>query len=206
MTARFPHVTLAVVAGALLIASARALHPMLIYDRDKILADEFWRMFTGHWVHLSTRHLVLDVCAMALVGCLIERKDHTRFGILCIVGPFLISAVSLFAAPDMNRYYGLSSLAMAAWTFLASRNLMLRQSPLLSAVMLVVGAAKILFELSSANAFFISSNTPEIRVAVISHIAGAIIGALFAILPTCVSNQRRAKQVRSESPNYSRQV
>jgi rhomboid family GlyGly-CTERM serine protease len=206
MTARFPRVTLAVVAGAFLIASAPALHAVLIYDRDKILAGELWRMFSGHWVHLSTRHLVLDVSAMAFIGYLIESKNNTRFGILCMVGPFLISAASLFAAPNMTRYYGLSSLAMAAWTFLASRNLILRQSPLLSAVILVAAAAKIFFELSSATGFFVPSYNPQIRVAVTNHIAGAIIGALFAILPTCVSNQRRAKQVCSESPDYSRQV
>jgi rhomboid family GlyGly-CTERM serine protease len=206
MIARLPRVTLAVVAGALLIASAPALHAVLIYDRDKILAGELWRMFSGHWVHLSTRHLVLDVSAMAFIGYLIESKNNAHFAVLCMVGPFLISAISLFTAPEMHRYYGLSALALAAWTFLALHNLILRQSPLLSSLMLAAVGAKILFELSSANAFFVPSNDPQIRVAVVSHIAGAIIGAVFAILPTCVSNERRAKQVRSESPDYSRQV
>ena len=61
-------------------------------------------------------------------------------------------------------------------------------------------------QLTSANALFVPSHTPEIRVAVTSHIAGAIVGVLFAVLPSCVSDERRAKQVRSESPDYSRQV
>jgi rhomboid family GlyGly-CTERM serine protease len=206
MNKRLPHVTLAMLAGALLIASAPALRPLLIYDREQILAGELWRMFTGHWVHLSLRHLLLDVSAMALIGWLAETNNRARFAILCLFAPILISLSSLIFAPDMHRYYGLSALAMTAWTFLAFRNLITRKLRVLSSAMLTAAVAKILFELASANALFVPSHTPEIRVAVISHVAGTMIGALFAILPACVSQERRAKQVRSESPDYSRQV
>lgn len=206
MTRRFPYVTLIVVAGALLIASAPALHPFLIYDRDRILAGELWRMFTGHWVHLSTRHLVLDLSAIAVIGAVAETKSKSRFTILCLLGPFLISAVSLIATPNMDHFYGLSSLALAAWTFLASRNLVARESPAISIAMLSGAVAKIAFELSTANGLFVPSHSAEVRVAVVSHIAGAIVGMLFAIVPTCVSHERRAKQVCSESPDYPRQV
>jgi rhomboid family GlyGly-CTERM serine protease len=206
MNSRFPRVTFAVVAGALLVASAPALHTFLVYDRDKILAGELWRMFTGHWLHLSMRHLVLDVSAMGVIGWIIETRNHPRFGTLCLFAPWLISAISMTFNPNMHQYYGLSALAMAAWTFLASRNLITRSALALSITMLSAAFVKILFELTSANALFVPSHTPEIRVAVTSHIAGAIVGVLFAVLPSCVSDERRAKQVSSESPDYSRQV
>jgi rhomboid family GlyGly-CTERM serine protease len=204
MIKRIPLVTLTVVAGALLIASVPAFHQLLIYDRERILAGEFWRMFTGHWVHLSPRHLLLDASAVAAIGSLAETNNRVRFATLCLLAPILISAASLILAPDMHRFCGLSAVAMAAWTFLASNSLVAHKSPALSIAMLAAALAKILFELTSENALFDPSHDQQIRVAVVSHIAGAFIGALFAILPACVSEGRRAKQVRSESPDYSR--
>jgi rhomboid family GlyGly-CTERM serine protease len=206
MIKRIPYVTLTVMAGALLVANRPTLQTLLIYDRERILAGEFWRTFTGHWVHLSPRHFLLDVSALAVIGWLAETNNRARLATLCLLAPILISAASLILVPEMHRYCGLSALAMAAWTFSASNNLVAHKSPALSIAMLAAALAKILFELTSANALFDPSTDQHIRVAVVSHIAGALIGALFAILPACVSGERRAKQVRSESPDYSRQV
>ena len=198
MNKQVPFVTLAAVTGALLLASAPALQPFLIYDRERIHAGELWRTFTGHWVHLSSRHLLFDVFAFGVIGWLAETNNRARFATLCLLAPVLISVTSLIFAPEMHRYCGLSALALAVWTFLATRNLVVRNSRTIAIAMLAAAFAKILFELTNANSLFVPSNSPEIRVAVISHIAGAIVGVLFA-----VQNERGFKGAR---PHVARTI
>lgn len=189
MQSQVPSVTLAIVAGALLVASAPALQPFLIYDRDLIFAGEFWRMFTGHWVHLSTRHLILDVCSLAILGSLLETRNQPAFRNFILIAPWLISVASLIFAPDMQRYYGLSALATAAWTFLAAEIYFEQKSPWIPLAMFAAAAAKILFELHTSASLFIPFHTPEIRIATTSHLTGALLGPFFARPPKTPLNQ-----------------
>ncbi|HUS35103.1 MAG TPA: rhombosortase [Verrucomicrobiae bacterium] len=200
---RVPVITLTIIAGALLIAGAPALQELLVYDREKILGGEFWRLSTGHFVHLSREHLVWDVAAFAMIGASIEGKEIRRFGLLCLIAPWLISICSLVLEPQMNRYAGLSALAMAALVFFALR----QNSRSVAGTVLALAAAKITFELAAGASIFIEAASPEIRVASLSHLVGALVGAAFALpIPSCLSSLRWAKQVRSESPDYSRQI
>jgi len=203
MKARVPWLTFAVVAGALLVATGPAARDLLIYDRERILAGEFWRMFTGHWVHFSARHLLVDVTAFAVIGSVIEAKNLPNFSALYAFGPFFIGVASLVFDSDMRRYGGLSALALGAFVFLAIHGF--RENGTLAIV-------KILYEIRFGAALFVPSSDSTICVAVTSHIAGALVGALVAAsaflkpVPACVSFYARAKQGRSESPNHSRQV
>jgi rhomboid family GlyGly-CTERM serine protease len=201
---RVPVITLTIIAGALLIAGAPALQELLIYDREEILGGEFWRLFTAHFVHLSRGHLVWDVAVVAMIGAFIEGKEmRGRFGLLCLVAPWLISLGSLTFEPQMYRYAGLSALAMAALVFFALR----QNSRLVAVTSLALAAAKITFELTTSASIFVGTASPEIRVASLSHFTGALVGAAFALpIPSCLSWLRWAKQVRSESPDHSRQI
>jgi len=184
-----PRITLSAIAGALLVASAPALQPFLIYDRERIFAGELWRMFTGHWVHLSTRHLILDVCSLAILGWILETRNPFGFRNFILIAPWLISVASLIFAPDMQHYYGLSAVATAAWTSLATQIFFEQKSPWIPLAMFAAAAAKILFELNTATSLFVPFNTPEIRIAVTSHVAGALFGPFFARLPKTPLNQ-----------------
>src|SRR5438445_193707 len=146
---RVPWATLAVTAGALLIAAAPASRDLLIYDRDRIFSGEFWRMFTGHWVHLSLRHLLIDVCAFGIIGSIIEARQLPNFRRLCFFAPWLIGIASLQFAPEMQRYGGLSALVLSVFVFLAVQGLRYGGlSRIGSLTMLVLATAKLLFELN----------------------------------------------------------
>jgi rhomboid family GlyGly-CTERM serine protease len=200
---RVPVITLTIIAGAVLIAGAPALQELVVYDREKILGGEVWRLFTGHFVHLSWEHLIWDFAAFAMIGAVIEGKEMRRLGMLCFTAPWLISIGSLALEPQMYRYAGLSALAMAALVFFALR----QNSRLVGATILALAAAKITFELTTSASIFVGTASPEIRVASLSHFTGALVGAAFALpIPSCLSWLRWAKQVRSESPDHSRQI
>jgi rhomboid family GlyGly-CTERM serine protease len=198
---RVPKITIAIIAGALFIAAAPALSEFSIYDRHNILAGELWRLFTGHFVHLSREHLLWDITAFAIVGFIIEARKISRFGTLCLLAPLLISAASFVIEPQMHRYAGLSALTMAALVFFALH----QDNRATATILITLAAAKITFELTSNTSLFLPSTHPEIRVASLSHLLGAVTGALFALpIPSCLWPLHWAKQVRSESPDHSR--
>ena len=199
---RVPKITLAIIAGALFIAAAPALGDLFIYDRERILDGELWRLFTGHFVHLSLTHLAWNIAAFAIIGFLIERKQLPHFAILCAFAPCLISGTSLVLETQMHRYAGLSALIMSALVFFA----LCQTNRAPTIILLSLTCAKIAFELTSQTSIFVPTTTPEIRVAALSHLTGAIVGAAFALIPSCLSRLRWAKQVRSESPDHSRQI
>src|SRR5207253_1967822 len=156
------------------------LQPVLLYDRDRIFAHEIWRMFTGHWVHLSTPHLIYDTAAFAIIASLIERHWRYELAALCFLGPWLISAASLSFVPDMQQYYGLSALAIAAGTFLAAKKFEQgRAGQRIAIVMLIAAFTKIAFELWSNQSVFLPSHEAQIRVAAISHLIGAVVRLCF---------------------------
>jgi rhomboid family GlyGly-CTERM serine protease len=85
----------------------------LEYRRDAILAGEIWRLWSGHLVHYSATHAVLDGLA-----CLILASALTLIGSrfvllrLAVIAP-AISLVLFVWAPAMTIYRGASGLAMA---------------------------------------------------------------------------------------------
>ncbi len=76
-------------------------------------------MFTGHWVHFSTSHLIYDSFALGVAGWIIETQKLRNFGLICLLAPWLISGALLLAEPQMEWFGGLSALATTAVVYLA---------------------------------------------------------------------------------------
>jgi rhomboid family GlyGly-CTERM serine protease len=177
---RLPVITLLLVSGGLVIALFPGWSPWLIYDRSAILSGEIWRMFTGHWVHFSISHLVYDLLVLGIAGWIIENQKLPRFGWLCLVAPWFISAVLLLFEPQMKVFGGLSALATTAIVYLALFGLH-DVSPwrwvCLAALLGIAG--KILFELTTGRTIFVTTKDIPVAVSVASHISGALIALLF---------------------------
>jgi len=83
----------------------------LSFDRPAITAGEFWRLLSGHFVHLGVSHLILNAAGLLLIWTLIG----TSFirGQWLIVSLFTIFGIDLgfwFREPDLHWYVGLSGL------------------------------------------------------------------------------------------------
>jgi rhomboid family GlyGly-CTERM serine protease len=177
---RLPVITLLLAGGALVIALFPGWSSWLIYDRPAILSGEIWRMFTGHWIHFSTSHLVYDLLALGIAGWIIETKNLPHFGWLCLLAPWLISAVLLVSEPQMNLFGGLSALATTAIVYLALFGL--HDAPpwrwvCLAALLGIAG--KIFFEMSTGRMIFVTTGNVPVTVSVAGHISGALIALLF---------------------------
>lgn len=99
------------VVGVLAEAAGDVARGWLRFDREAIAAGEWWRLLSGHVVHLGASHLVLNVAALLLLWWLVGAS-------LPLAGWFLIVASSIacidlglwFLESDLSWYVGLSGL------------------------------------------------------------------------------------------------
>jgi rhomboid family GlyGly-CTERM serine protease len=177
---RPPIITLFLVGAAVLIAQFPGWSTWLVYDRTAILSGEIWRMFTGHWVHFSTSHLVYDSLALGMAGWMIETRKLPNFGWLCLLTPWLVSGVLLLAEPQMRWFGGLSALGTTAVVYLALCGLHdtgLWRWACLVTLMGVVG--KIGCEIATGHMIFVNAVNSSMTVSTASHVAGGLLALAF---------------------------
>src|SRR5690242_17553463 len=74
----------------------------LAFDRQAILAGEIWRLWTGHLVHFSPLHALVDTAVLFLVSGIAVRETGTRSTCLALAaGAPLISLGLLLVAPEL---------------------------------------------------------------------------------------------------------
>ena len=89
------------------------LAALLEFDRHAILAGQCWRLWTGHLVHYSAQHALIDVATALVAGLIAAQSFGARRIVLTVaLGAPLISLGLLLAAPDCLYYRGASGLAV----------------------------------------------------------------------------------------------
>lgn len=187
-------VCLFVLLPAVLLWLAPETRGALLYDRPALLHGEWWRLWTGHWVHFSVSHLAWNLAVLLGAGAGLE---HLRPGALLRYLPAaapLISLVLLVGEPAMQSYGGLSGLATGAVVLLALVRLGQNRAGRAWWIgVLALVAGKIAFEAVHPAPLFSRFATPTVRSSVLAHAAGAATAlALFLSPPTrsCLPQKR----------------
>jgi len=147
---------------------------LLRYERTAVFHGEYWRLITGHLVHGSGQHLLLNAVGLGLIAALFPREYSLRGWLLVLAGSVAtIDLGFVFLEPQLQWYVGLSGVlhgALAAgaigWWKHESRPLALA----LTAVL----AGKLAWE-QWHGALPLSGDMP---VVVDAHLYGAIGGVL----------------------------
>ena len=85
--------------------------PALRYERDLVLAGEWWRLVTGQLVHLGASHLVLNLAGLALVGWVFGPGIRAMQWLLLLGASWIALAGGFLALePQLGWYVGLSGL------------------------------------------------------------------------------------------------
>lgn len=158
-------------------SSARLL---LRYDRSGIADGEFWRFATGHFTHLGTGHLILNIAGLLLVWLLIGSSFSVYSWMFVIA--FSIAIIDLgfcFFDPQLEWYVGLSGLLHGMLAAGLLRRL--RDVPGESIVLGGVIIAKIAYE-QFAGPLPGSEASTGGAVVVNAHLYGAIAGVVAAAL------------------------
>jgi rhomboid family GlyGly-CTERM serine protease len=88
----------------------------LRFERGAILRGQWWRLVTGHWVHLGVHHLLLDSAGLALLWALYARALRPREWLLVLAGATAAIDIGLWwGAPQLLWYVGISGLLHGAW-------------------------------------------------------------------------------------------
>lgn len=166
---------------AVLVWLLPATHAALLYERAAILNGEWWRLWTGHWVHFSTSHLMWNLAVLLGVGVWLERLQPGWLLRLALVVAPVLSLALLAGEPAMQTYGGLSGLATSAVVLLALVQLQRRGSDRVWwwAILLLV-AAKTGVDAVRGNSLLVGFGARAVRSSVLAHAAGAVAAvALF---------------------------
>lgn len=182
------------IAALLLALAGDWSSPALRYERSAILDGEAWRLLSGHLVHLSLSHLLLNLAGLGMVMLLFGQGVAARDWGWLLAGSWLVMSVGfLWLEPGIGWYVGLSGLLHGliiggAWRDVAfpclERNIL---------VLIVV--AKLGWE----QAFGVLPFTAEAAggpVVVDAHFYGAIGGALGAVVLWYAGRVRERRRSR----------
>jgi rhomboid family GlyGly-CTERM serine protease len=112
---------------------------------DLAHSGEWWRLVTGHLVHLNGWHLVLNLAGLALVLALYPRfLPRLTLSIALIWLAIFISLGLLLLLPELPGYRGFSGCLHGLAALLAVRSF--REDWVLSASILVLLAGKLVME------------------------------------------------------------
>jgi len=115
---------------ALLVVPAFGGDPVrlaLRYDRAALAAGELWRLLTGHLVHLSVRHAVVNALGLGLLWALFARDYSPRQWLLVVLASALAIDAGLWLRDSTVAWYVGSSgvlhgvLAAGTWAHLRRR-------------------------------------------------------------------------------------
>lgn len=147
--------------------------------KTPIQDGEYWRLLTGHLIHMNWHHYVMNMIGLAL--CMVVFRDDlpswhwlTSFVFIALFS----SACMFFTYFSYERYLGFSDV-LHGWIILGALSIA-HKEPKLSAAIFILFWIKVLEE-NMQHPFFTSYNMTG-NVATESHIYGAIGGVIYALL------------------------
>lgn len=160
-------------------AGGDAARSGLRFDRAGISAGEWWRLLSGHLVHLGASHMLLNVAALLLLWWLVGTGLTVTGWLLAIVSSLACIDLGLWALdPSVTWYVGLSGLLHGLFAAgLVARS---RSAPVESLVLGALLVAKLLFE-QLAGPLPGSEASAGGAVVVNAHLYGAAGGAAAAL-------------------------
>lgn len=169
---------LSVCVGLLLIQCGGATaQRALRYDRDALAAGQWWRLLTGHLIHLGFEHAVLDVAGLALMWALFAR-DYSARGWFMIIGLSILGIdAGLWLLSSTTQWYvGSSGVLHGVLAAGTCAHLRRREADGWVLALLLIG--KLLYEQTLGPLPLTSGGA----VIVDAHLYGAAAGAVAALL------------------------
>lgn len=168
------------VLATLLVAVYLLPATALEWSRTGIAAGEYWRLMTGHWVHLGINHLLLNLTGLLITGLLFRQHPALGWWLgYLMLSPLVISAGLLLVAPELAWYRGFSGCLHGLLVFTALSNL--KSDRRWSLIVLAFMAVKLAFDTFLYSAAG-EASLIEGTVITQSHWLGALTGLMAGFL------------------------
>lgn len=162
-----------------------SLRLLLRFERVGLTGGQWWRALSGHFVHLSWSHTLLNAAGLVLIERLFGR--HTTLGpwyLALVCSVIVISAGLWLGQPGLDWYVGLSGalhglFVLGAW-------LEWRSGQRSGLYLLLAVVAKLVYE-QALGALPMTASAAGGPVVVAAHLYGALGGALACVLMRAVS-------------------
>ena len=149
-----------------------AVRQALSYDRAALAQGQWWRVITGHFVHLDDQHTMVNIFGLVLMWALFVRDySPLRWAAIYLASALTISAGLWFLRTDLPWYVGASGVlhgVMAAGTLAH-----LRRRDLDAWILAIFLVAKLCYEQFAGAMPFQDAGTTVVD----AHLYGAL-GAL----------------------------
>jgi rhomboid family GlyGly-CTERM serine protease len=154
-----------------------AAQAALRYDRDGLLAGQWWRLLSGHVIHLGFEHALLDVAGLILMWALFARDYSIRAWLLIVTLSVVGVDAGLWLLSSTTQWYvGSSGVLHGVLAAGTCAHLRRREPDGWVLALFLVG--KLVYE-QSLGALPLTSGG---AVIVDAHLYGATGGALAALL------------------------
>jgi len=172
---------------ALLAAGGDEARELGRYERFAIESGEYWRLVTGHLVHLGFGHLWPNLAALAIIGLLFEDVFRTADWLRVSAASAAAIDLGLYALePNVVWYVGLSGV-LHGYVAAGALALLVRREKL-GAVLAICVAAKLTFEQVVGPVPFTAESVGG-PVVVAAHLYG-VVGGLLAEAAAQIARRR----------------
>ena len=160
----------------LLAALGEPARAWLRYDRTAIEHGQFWRLFSGNFVHLGAGHLLEDMAGLVLLWLLFEDVlVGWRMPALVCAGASAVGLGLFLGDPQVGWYVGISGALDTLWA--AGALSLIRRRDRFGSMLAAVLVAKLTYEQCFGALPFSTVSTGG-AVIVDAHLYGAVAGAL----------------------------
>jgi rhomboid family GlyGly-CTERM serine protease len=160
------------------------------YQRDAIENGEYWRLVSGHLVHLGLGHLWPNLAALVIIGALFDDVfDNAAWWRTSLASVAAIDLGLYWFEPNVLWYVGLSGV-LHGFVAAGALALLLRRQPL--GALLAIGlGAKLAFEQIAGPVPFTAASVGG-PVVVAAHLYGAA-GGVLAEAAACAVRRSRSR-------------
>lgn len=164
------------------------VNPQLAYHRQAVLAGQWWRLISCHFVYLNLDHYLLDGAGFLLITYIFRDLLTARLLWIWLAISAPICGLLLLLDPTLVGYVGLSGI-LHGWLVIALL-LGIREMPFLHTVALLAIAAKLIYEQSPGYDAYYLDSVIAAPVYPNAHLYGALIGLAIGLV--CLWLQQRA--------------
>ena len=151
----------------------------LVYDRAAVLGGEWWRLWTGNFVHFSWSHCLLDTGLYFLIGWTLVYNYKWWLNVFAFALMPLAATLTIFIFdPAMTSYGGISGMNVGFLVWLALAGWQRSKRDWFWPAFLGIHVVELVGEALSGGrgGFMVPFVDPNIRVATLAHVGGAAFG------------------------------